>query len=134
MLLRSWNSFSNKYLNNFISITICFRILNKYCFAWNNFKQLQLQFWKNKFWTSNFKQVAKFLVQFCTNSSSLIKIITRLMDNYKQYKFFQNKVKQFQYNFSDCLKRDTILNNSILKLFKQFWTSWNDQVADAYLR
>jgi hypothetical protein len=56
------------------------------------------------------------------------------MDNYKQFKFFQNKVKQFQYNFSDCLKRDTILNNSILKLFKQFWTSWNDQVADAYLR
>ena len=56
------------------------------------------------------------------------------MDNYKQFKFFQNKVKQFQYNFSNCLKRDTILNNSILKLFKQFWTSWNDQVADAYLQ
>ncbi len=51
------------------------------------------------------------------------------MDNYKEFKFFQNKVKQFQYNFSDCLKRDAII---VLKLFKQFWTSWNDQVADAY--
>ncbi len=38
------------------------------------------------------------------------------MDNYKQLKFFQNKVKQFQYNFSDSLKRDTVLKQFNFKI------------------
>ncbi len=38
------------------------------------------------------------------------------MDNYKQFKFFQNKVKQFQYSFSDCLKRDAILKQFNFKI------------------
>jgi hypothetical protein len=76
------------------------------------FHTITITILEKKLLISNFKQASTFIIQFNTNISCLFKIIARLMDNYKQFKFFQNKVKQFQYNFSDCLKRNAI--------FKQF--------------